>query len=267
MSTKAKAATRPNREKRGTKPYRFNTSSRTDNERTYIERLEERADGQYSFVEKMMNFPMYVPRQNLTNFLIKYEIFKRVLDVHGSIVECGVNFGGGLMTFAQLSAIFEPTNHPRRVIGFDTFAGFTRMSVRDKGSASPDAHAGGLAVDSYAEIEQCVELYDANRSVGHIPKVELVRGDATKTIPQYVKNNPHLLVSLLYLDFDVYEPTKVALEYFRPRMPKGAVIAFDELNLRDWPGETLAALDVLDINKFRLQRFAFGSTISYGVIE
>ncbi len=249
-------------------PYRFNTSTRTDREQNYLQDLEEvTGSSPFSMVERFMNFPMYVPRQNLANFLIKYEIFKRVLDVHGSIVECGVFFGGGLMTYAQLSAILEPTNHQRRIIGFDTFAGFTRMAAQDKGSESPDAHAKGLSVDSYAEIQRCTGLYDANRFVGHIPKVELVRGDATKTIPEYVKNNSHLLVSLLYLDFDLYEPTKVALKHFRPRMPKGAVIAFDELNLRDWPGETLAALDVLDINKFRLERFAFGSTISYGVIE
>lgn len=254
--------------KRSKTPYRFKTKTRTEKEQNYMHDLEEVASrSPYSMVERMMNFPLYVPRQNLANFLIKYEIFKHVLEVHGSIVECGVFFGGGLMTFAQLSAIFEPTNHQRRIVGFDTFAGFTGMKAQDKGSESPEAHAKGLAVDSYSEIQRCVELYDANRFVGHIPKVELVRGDATRTIPEYVKQNPQLLVSLLYLDFDVYEPTKVALEEFLPRMPKGAVIAFDELNLRDWPGETVAALEMLELNKFRLRRFPFGSTISYGVVE
>ena len=254
--------------KRSKTPYRFKTSSRTGKEQDYLRDLEAVAGSSpYSMVERMMNFPLYVPRQNLANFLIKYEIFKNVIEVHGSIVECGVFFGGGLMTFAQLSAIFEPTNHQRRVVGFDTFGGFTGLAAQDKGSESPEAHAKGLAVDSYAEIQRCVELFDANRFVGHVPKVELVRGDATRTIPEYVKNNPQLLVSLLYLDFDVYEPTKVALQHFLPRMPRGAVIAFDELNLRDWPGETVAALEMLELNKFRLRRFPFGSTISYGVLE
>ena len=241
---------------------------RTEREKNYLSDLERHASASpYSMVEKLMNFPMYVPRQNLATFLIKYEIFKKVLEVHGSIVECGTSFGGGLMTFAQLSAIFEPANHQRRIVGFDTFAGFTGIGSEDKGAKSPDAHSKGLAVDSYTEIERCVELYDANRFVGHVPKVELVRGDATKTIPEYLRDNPQLLVSLLYLDFDVYEPTKVALQQFLPRMPKGAVIAFDELNLRDWPGETVAALQVLDMNKLALKRFPFGSTISYAVVE
>jgi Macrocin-O-methyltransferase (TylF) len=236
-------------------PYRFNQSMRSGRERDYLSDLERHATASpYSMVEKLMNFPAYVPRQNLANFIIKYEIFKQMLNVQGSIVECGVSFG-------------EPTNHQRRIIGFDTFAGITHIASGDKGSQSPDAHAKGLAVDSYAEMERCIELYDANRFVGHVPKVELVRGDATKTIPKYVKKNPQLLVSLLYLDFDVYEPTKIALQQLLPRMPKGAVIAFDELNLRDWPGETVAALQVLEMNKLPLKRFPFGSTISYALVE
>ena len=219
-----------------------------------------------SAVEKLRNFPLYVPRQDLTNFMIKYEIFKRVLNIQGSVVECGVLFGGGLMAFAQLSAILEPTNHQRKIIGFDTFAGFDDLSREDKGSESREAHPGGFAVDSYEEISRCVALYDANRFVGHIPKVELVRGDALTTIPQYLEENPHLLISLLYLDFDIYKPTRIALEHFSSRMPKGAIIAFDELNLKDWPGETLALLESLDLHTLRLERFPFGSTISFAEI-
>ena len=54
----------------------------------------------------------------------------------------------------------------------------------------------------------------------HIPKIELVKGDVRKTIPKYIKDNPHLIVSLLYLDLDLYEPTRAALRNFIPRMPK-----------------------------------------------
>lgn len=247
--------------------YRFAAQSRSADELSYMEELELAiARSSYSGTEKMMNFPLYTPRQDVARFLCKYEIFKRALDVHGSIVECGVFFGGGVLWWAQLSAILEPANHQRRVIGFDTFAGFPPLVEQDAGSESGEAHEGGLAIDSYAEIERAAALLDRNRPVGHIPKVELVRGDATETIPAYVEANPQLLVSLLYLDFDVYEPTKVALEYFLPRMPKGAVIAFDELNLRDWPGESVALLESLDVRTLRLERFPFGSTIAFAQI-
>jgi hypothetical protein len=105
-----------------------------------------------------------------------------------------------------------------------------------------------------------------NRFIGHVPKVELVRGDSVKTIPQYLRQNPHLIVSLLYLDFDIYEPTRAALKHFLPRMPKGAVVAFDELNLKDWPGESIAVLESLNLKDYRIERLPFGSVISFAQI-
>ena len=245
--------------------YRFDSigDSRSSHEREALQMMGSAFEqSPFSTLEKLMNPALYMPRQTFTNLLVKYEIFKRILTVHGSIVECGVGFGGGLMTWAQLSAILEPHNHTRRVIGFDTFAGFPSVSEHDRGS-----YVGELAIDSQAEIEKCVIVYDQNRSVGHIPKVELVRGDITETVPQYIEKNPHLVVSLLYLDCDIYTPTYAALKAFTKRLPKGAIIAFDELNLKAWPGETQALIDLLGgLVETRLERCAFGSTISWAVL-
>ena len=82
-------------------------------------------------------------------------------------------------------------------------------------------------------------------------------------MPKYIEDNQHLLVSLLYLDFDIYKPTKTALEYILPRMPKGAIVAFDEVNNPEWAGETVAVLESMDINKFELKCFNFEPNISY----
>jgi hypothetical protein len=221
----------------------------------------------FSNLERLQNFTLYMPRQDLTNFLVRYEIFKRVIGIQGSIIECGVLRGAGLMAWAHFSTVFEPTNHQRRVVGFDTFSGFPKLSKQDRASEAKEAHRGGLAVDSYDHLQHCVELFDMNRFIGHVPKVELVRGDAAKTIPQYLKDNPQLIVSLLYLDFDVYEPTLTALKHFLPRMPKGAVIAFDELNLKDWSGESIAVLESLKLRDYRIERCSFGSVISFAQIE
>ena len=225
------------------------------------------AESPFSRLDRARNFSMYAPRQDMTNFLARYEIFKRVLPVQGSIVECGVLHGGGIMAWGQFSSIFEPVNHQRRIVGFDTFSGFPKLAKQDQMSEATEARHGGLAIDSYEHLRECVNLFDMNRFVGHIPKIELVRGDAVKTIPQYVKENPQLIVSLLYLDFDIYEPTATALKHFLPRMPKGAVIAFDELNLRDWRGESIAVLEALKLRDYRIERFAFGSVVSFAQIE
>ena len=70
-------------------------------------------------VWKLQNFSKYVPRQALTSFITRYELFKMVLNVQGSIAEMGVLAGGSLLSWAQMSSIFEPLNHQRKIIGFD----------------------------------------------------------------------------------------------------------------------------------------------------
>jgi hypothetical protein len=95
-----------------------------------------------------------------------------------------------------------------------------------------------------------IQEYDRDRFLGHIPKVGLVRGDIVKTVPEFLKSHSHLVVSLLFLDCDLYEPTKAAIEAFVPRMPKGAILAFDELDNPIWPGETLALLESLGIHGY-----------------
>jgi hypothetical protein len=69
------------------------------------------------------------------------------------------------------------------------------------------------------------------------------------------------------MDFDLYEPTKVALEAFVPRMPKGAILAFDELDNPIWPGETAALLESIGIKNLALQRLDFDPYIGFAVIS
>lgn len=216
---------------------------------------------------KLSNFAKYTRRQDLSRFLAKNEIFKLQLDIPGSIVECGCFAGGGLMTYAQLSSIYEPYNHQRRIFGFDTFSGFPELHASDKSSES-NWKEGDLKVhdEIVAEIKQSIELHDQNRALSHIPKTELIIGDATKTIPEFLISNPHIVVSFLYLDFDLYEPTKIALQNFIPRIPKGGIIAFDEINTKNFPGETLALLEVLEIKNITLRKTPFDPYISYSVI-
>jgi len=215
---------------------------------------------------KLENFPKYVRRQHLKRFLALYEIFKRVMPVKGSVVECGVFQGFGLMSWAKLSTILEPENLTRRIYGFDTFEGFPHVGEKD---ANPLAapRPGDLRAGSAEELEKLIALYDQDRFLGHIDKVHLIRGDVTQTIPSFVREHPHLLVSLLFMDFDLYEPTRVALEHFVPRMPRGAILAFDELDNPMWPGETQAVLEGLSLRNLRLQRLEWDPYIAFAEIE
>lgn len=218
--------------------------------------------------DKLNAFARYVPRQALATFLARKYLFDNILDVHGHIIECGVFRGAGLFTWANLSTIFEPYNHTRRIIGFDTFSGFPDIDIQDKAKVNADLEykkPGGLAAESAESIKTSIEHHNKNRFIAQIPRVEIVAGDACETLPQFIADNQHIVVALLYLDFDIYKPTRVAIECLWDRMPSGAVIAFDELNQEQWPGETMAVLDSIGISSLRLKRLSFQPQISYAV--
>ncbi|MBF0385361.1 MAG: class I SAM-dependent methyltransferase [Candidatus Omnitrophica bacterium] len=213
--------------------------------------------------KKVFNFPKYVDRIHLAKFMARYELFRKILNVHGSIVECGVWNARGTMSFAQWCSIFEPYNHTRKVIGFDTFP-------VDKSKKTKKKHKlgeSGLTQDSFEEISKAIELFDSNRPIGHIPKVELVKGDAVKTIPIYIKDNRHLIVSMLYLDFGAVEPTRVALDNFLTRVPKGGIIAFDNIGSWKLTDNVPSLAKKLGIPSLKLQKFDFEPAISYAVVE
>lgn len=245
-----------------------NNDTQTPTDKLYKDELEalySRSSG--SYLDKLSSFTKFVPRQILSNFLAKNEIFKQVTDVHGSVIECGVHSGSGLFTWAQLSSIYEPYNHNRKVIGFDTFSGFPSISSKDcSQQINQHRHEGGLKFEAVDELMSAIRLFDVNRPIGHVDKIQLISGNAEKEIPRFIDDNPHLVVSLLYLDFDLYEPTRVAIDCFKPRMPKGSIIAFDELNQRQWPGETVALIESIGIDKLALKRFPFAPFISYAVL-
>jgi hypothetical protein len=170
------------------------------------------------------------------------------------------------MTWAHLSSILEPVNLTRRIYGFDTFEGFPSPHEKDS-TGLGDVTTGKLFSSSFDELNELIRIHDSTRFLGHIAKVELVKGDAVKTIPEFVASHRHLVVSLLFLDFDLYEPTRVAIEHFLPRMPKGAIIAFDELDNPLWPGETLALIETAGINSLKIKRVEYEPYIGYAVLE
>jgi len=212
---------------------------------------------------KLKNFPKYVRRHEIARFITQYELFKKILCVKGSIVECGVHHGGGVMAWAKLSETLEPYNYHRKIIGFDTFEGFPSVSKADLPGNLARTGLFKEPYETFSELQKCIKDFNETRFITHQDKIILIKGDANTTIPKFLSDNQHVLVSLLYLDFDIYEPTVTALKNFVPRMPKGALIAFDELNNPSWPGETKALLESLDLNRYKLECVAHEMNISW----
>jgi len=246
----------------------FEPSRTNESEVDYRIRLEEYiSKSKGTNIEKFLNFTKYIPTSGLRRFLCQYELFKKVINTQGVIIEAGVLRGGGLMAWAHLSEIFEPFNHTRRIIGFDTFSGFTSINEQDRKSKAKQLVKGGFASDSYDDLQESIKFFDQTRVLKHIPKVQLVKGDVVKTLPKFLEENPWIVVSLLYLDFDLYEPTVHTLRHLLPRIPKGGIIGFDELGNDLWVGETIAVMEEVGLGKLKIERFPFGVAMSYAVIE
>lgn len=201
-------------------------------------------------------------RQVFSHNLALTKLFEMILSSHGSVVECGSYRGNGLGLFEKLSSVLEPTNINRKIISFDTFNGFPSVSKNELEFVKE----GMLNDVNFELLKEAVAINNLNRVNGHIDKIEFIVGDANATIPKYVSDNPHLIISLLYLDFDVYEATKIALKYFLPLVTKGGIVAFDELAQKKWQGESIAFKEVLKVNKIKLKRFTFEPHVSYFIM-
>ena len=206
-------------------------------------------------------------RQSLSRVLFLNEVYQKIVNVHGVVMEFGTLWGTNLALFQNLRGVYEPFNHSRKIIGFDTFEGFSSIAPKDGSSKEikPKNYSTPKGYDNY--LEKILAYHETQSPIQHIRKFELVKGDALLTLPTYFKKNPETVIALAFFDMDLYKPTKACLEKILPRMPKGAVIVFDELSLHAFPGETLAVMDVLGIHTCRLQRTPYSSVSSYMVIE
>jgi hypothetical protein len=217
--------------------------------------------------EILANLGLFLTSKNLSRLLFFYELYQRIVTTHGVIFEFGVRWGQTLSLLAALRGILEPFNRHRKIVGFDTFAGFRGISAAD-GSANRCAD-GSFSVPAGYEgyLERILADQEALNPASHLRKFELVKGDAAETVQAYCQRHPETLVSMAIFDFDIYAPTKVALEAIRPHLFRGSILVFDELCDDIFPGETVALREVLGLRDLRIQRLPMTSRISFVELE
>jgi hypothetical protein len=191
-------------------------------------------------------------RMALSRIIYYYELYKKIVDVPGVICEFGVQWGATLALLQNLRGIYEPYNVSRKIFGFDTFEGFSTIDAKDGGFAKTGDYK---SLPGYEKaLDEILGIHEQFSPVGHIKRYELIKGDASKTIDPWLENNPHAIVSMAIFDMDVYRPTKDVLEKIIPRLTRGSLLVFDELNCEHFPGETSAVQEVLGLNNLTLRR-------------
>ncbi len=217
--------------------------------------------------ELIHNIGLYLTSKNLARLLFFYELYKKLVNTHGVVMEFGVRWGQTLMAVSALRGIFEPFNRHRKIIGFDTFEGFCGTSEVDGRQCK--CQDGDFSVPSgyEAHLENLLLLQEQLNPIGHLKKFELVKGDVRKTVHDYLSRHPETIVSMAIFDLDIYEPTKAAIEAILPHLCKGSILVFDELCDDIFPGETIALMETFGLRNVRLHRMPMTARISWMEVE
>ena len=216
--------------------------------------------------ELLVNLCLYMRSSALARVFFLNELYERILPIPGCIMEFGTWWGQSLVLFENFRAIHEPYNFARRVIGFDTFAGYTGPGENDV--ASETIKPGGYTTsENYQDhLAALLDYHESENVMSHIKKHRLVKGDASETLPLFFSENPETVVALAFFDMALYKPTKDCLEALIPRLVKGSVLAFDELNAPDYPGETIAVMETIGLSSHEIHRSRFTPDRCYMVI-
>ena len=168
----------------------------------------------------------------ISKFVAHYELFRRINDLPGAIVDCGVFKGSSLIRFASFRELFGIAQS-RKLIGFDTFATYPATEFRDDQAMREKFISD--AGDQSLSIRQLREVLERKRLERN---VELVEGDIRQTVPDFVRRHSKLKIALLNLDTDIYEPATVILDHLYPCLVRGGILLIDDYGV--FPGETQA---------------------------
>lgn len=244
-----------------------NPKNYLQDEHEYFSKIEEYfCNSSGGFSEKMYAFPRFVPRQALSYFLARDTVYREIVNVHGSIMDFGVYRGASFFTWQHLSSLYEPYNHNRKIIGFDSFRGFSEIGDFDmavEGHELQLKRHGGMAYDGMDELEKGIELVNLNRPLGHIEKGILIEGELPTSCVEYLDQHKETMVAMANFGLGLYEPTVEVLKLLRPRLNKGSVLVFEDLNQSTWPGESQALREVFGPSAICLHRVPFCPQISW----
>ncbi len=200
-------------------------------------------------------FHVTAPVARISKFVSHLDFFRQTLDIAGDIIECGVFKGASLAQWIKFRSLLGNA-WSRRIYAFDIFGEFPDASFEaDKALREKFINAAGT---QSASLE---ELSDIFGHLGLDENLELIKGDVCETVPELLVRHPELKISLLHLDVDLYEPTKVCLELFYPHVSRGGIIVLDDYGA--FPGANKAIDEFLSESEVVVQKLPFSNAISY----
>ncbi len=184
------------------------------------------------------------------NILSHYELYKKITNLPGEVVELGVFKGSSIVQWATFRELLE-NEKSRKIIGFDMFGPFPKTPGE---VPSDNEFIDKWNLDFEGNFVSKEELLKSMEVKG-IHNVELVKGNILDTLPEYLEAHPNLKISLLHIDVDVYEPCKKGLELLFERVVPEGVIVLDDYAVIE--GETKAVDEFFAGKDVKLQKYPF----------
>ena len=222
----------------------------------FRKRLDELyRDSPLSQEDLLFNMGMYTRSSVLVKFLVMSQLYERVKNIPGCLIEFGTWWGQNLILLENLRAIHEPFNKQRRILGFDTFSGYPLPSDWDKKSDVWKENSYSTPENYQAYLKELIEVHEGNNVLGHVRGIhELIPGNVEKTAPEYFEKHPETIVALAYFDMGLYAPTKAALQAIKNHLLPGSVVLLDELTWPESPGEAIAFKEVFRDMDFTIEK-------------
>lgn len=203
----------------------------------------------------LFNLGLYTRSSLLVKYLVLYELYRKFLTVPGIIMEFGTWWGQNLVLLENLRAILEPFNKQRKIIGFDSFCGYSVASGRDGEGEFWKEGSYSTSEGYKAYLEELIRTHEGSNVLGHVTGMhELVEGDVQETVPAYMDSHPEAIVAFAYFDLGLYQPTLAALRAIKPHLVPGSIILFDELTWPEAPGEAIAFRDVFTSSEYSIEK-------------
>ena len=127
-------------------------------------------------------------KHTLSKFLYYNKLYQKILDIPDTVCEFGVHWGATKSLLLNLKGIYEPYNFSRKVFRFDTFSWFPEVDKKDGTFPKKGDYSSGER--HYTELNELLKIQESFSPINHIQKYELIKGDATKTFPQWLEDNP-----------------------------------------------------------------------------
>ena len=228
---------------------------------TNSKQQEARLDLQKLFNERpfddnllLTNFGLFIRSSALAKIFFLHEIYTKITDIPGDIFIFGVWLGQDIITLESIRAMIEPYNCSRSIVGFDTFNGYDDITMNDK--KTDVINVSGYDVPDGYEIylSKLIDYHKKENTMGEKLNHDLIKGNVINTLPKHLNNHPETIIALAYFDMAIFKPTSIALKTISPRLVKGSIVVFDELNDKRYPGETKAFREWIESYNYKISR-------------